>query len=164
MPADNHLTNVDHTFLAQALELARSAMEENRGGPFGAVVVKDGKVVGTGRNEVTGTCDPTAHAEIMAIRVASARLRKPHLTGATIYTSCEPCPMCLGAILWARIDRIVYAGTREDAAAGGFDDAAFFEEIANPTRVIVTKGNHSLRQVARDLFALWQAKPDRTSY
>ncbi|HEY2866329.1 MAG TPA: nucleoside deaminase, partial [Pyrinomonadaceae bacterium] len=125
--------NDDHeTFMRRAIELARQGAENNRGGPFGCVVVKDDEIVGEGCNEVTSANDPTAHAEIMAIRSACRKLSSFQLTGCTVYTSCEPCPMCLGAIYWARPAAIYFAGTREDAAAAGFDDEIFYDEIERP--------------------------------
>ena len=105
--------------MRRAIELARKGAEENRGGPFGCVVVRDSEIVGEGCNEVTSAKDPTAHAEITAIRAACQKLNSFQLTGCTVYTSCEPCPMCLGAIYWARPTAIYFAGTREDAAAAG---------------------------------------------
>ncbi|GHD12392.1 nucleoside deaminase [Zhihengliuella salsuginis] len=121
------------SFLRTALELATSNVL-NHGGPFGAVVVTaDGRVF-EGVNRVTATNDPTAHAEITAIRAACAARETFHLTGATLYTSCEPCPMCLGAALWARVDQVFYAADRHDAASVGFDDAAFYEYFENPGR------------------------------
>lgn len=114
----------DAEFLALAIDLGCANVADG-GGPFGAVVVKDGEVVGRGANRVTSSLDPTAHGEVVAMRDACLRLRDFSLAGATLYTSCEPCPMCLSAALWARVDRVVYAADREDAAAAGFDDAAF---------------------------------------
>ena len=110
-------------YLKKAINLATKGMEANGGGPFGAIIVdKNGKIVGQGHNKVTSTNDPTAHAEIVAIRNACENLNTFQLEGCTIYTSCEPCPMCLGAIYWARPDRIIFAAGREDAAKIGFDD------------------------------------------
>src|ERR1700755_1901708 len=123
--------NDDHiVFMRRAIELAQNGVDNNQGGPFGCVIAKDGRVVGEGCNEVTSTNDPTAHAEIMAIRDACRRLGDYQLTDCDVYTSCEPCPMCLGALYWARPNRIVYAAGREDAAEAGFDDAFIYKEIA----------------------------------
>lgn len=122
----------DRDFLLQAVELARSTMRQGFGGPFGALVVKDGVVIAEGFNQVTSANDPTAHAEITAIREACRRLETFDLGGCVLYSSCEPCPMCLAAIYWARLDRLVYASTRDDAAAIGFDDSLIYEQIARP--------------------------------
>lgn len=116
----------DALFLARAIELATENVA-NEGGPFGALIVRDGRVLAEGQNRVTATLDPTAHAEVVAIRAACQVAKDFSLAGATLYTSCEPCPLCLSAALWARIDRIVYAADRNDAAAGGFDDREFYE-------------------------------------
>ena len=118
--------------MLRAIELARKGMENGAGGPFGCVVVKDGEIVGEGSNLVTSTNDPTAHAEITAIRNACQNLNNFQLEGCEIYTSCEPCPMCLGAIYWARPAKMFYAATHEDAAKVGFDDQFIYEEIEKP--------------------------------
>src|SRR5215468_9074845 len=109
----------DMAFMRRAIELARKGVENNQGGPFGCVISKDGRIVGEGWNEVTSTNDPTAHAEVVAIRAACRKLDSFQLDGCVVYTSCEPCPMCLGAIYWARPEAIFFAGTRDDAAAAG---------------------------------------------
>ena len=119
----------DITFMRRAIELAQNGVDNDQGGPFGCVITKDGQIVGEGCNEVTSTNDPTAHAEIVAIRAACRNLESFQLTGCVVYTSCEPCPMCLGAIYWARPSAIYFAGTREDAAAAGFDDELFYDEL-----------------------------------
>lgn len=119
----------DQAWLRRAVELAVANVGEG-GGPFGAVVVKDGDVVATGQNRVTRDLDPTAHAEVMAIRAACARLGEFALSGCTLYASCEPCPLCVSASLWARVDRVVYAADRDDAARGGFDDRMFYDLFA----------------------------------
>jgi len=113
----------DIAFMRRAIELAQNGADDDQGGPFGCVIVRDGQIVGEGCNQVTSANDPTAHAEIVAIRAACKNLNSFQLTDCTVYTSCEPCPMCLGAIYWARPSAIYFAGTREDAAAAGFDDA-----------------------------------------
>ena len=120
------MTATDNLFLARAIELATENVA-NEGGPFGALIVREGKVLAEGQNRVTATLDPTAHAEVVAIRAACQAAKDFSLAGATLYTSCEPCPLCLSAALWARIDRIVFAADRNDAAAGGFDDREFYE-------------------------------------
>jgi guanine deaminase len=119
----------DARFLEEAIALAAKALEDDLGGPFGALVVRDGTVLGRARNHVLGHHDPTAHAEVEAIREAARSLGTHELDGATIYASCEPCPMCLGAIYWAGIARVVYAADRNAAARAGFDDAALYEEF-----------------------------------
>src|SRR5687768_9194997 len=130
------MTEQDRYFMGRAIELARMGVEMNLGGPFGCVIAKGDEIVGEGNNRVTSTNDPTAHAEIIAIREACTRLNSFQLDGCTIYTSCEPCPMCLGAIYWARPVKIFFACTRDDAAAIGFDDDFIYDEIekTNETR------------------------------
>lgn len=151
----------DELFLGYALELARRSALEG-GGPFGAVVARDGVVLGEGSNRVTLERDPTAHAEVVALREACARLSTHELDGATLYASCEPCPMCLGAALWARVARVVYAATREDAAAAGFDDRRFHEHFAcGPSAVQIARVAHS---DARAPFEAWLANPARRPY
>lgn len=120
----------DDECMRRAIELADEAVRVGRGGPFGAVVARDGAIVGAGSNEVTSTNDPTAHAEVVAIRRACLTLGTFHLTGCVIYASCEPCPMCLGAIYWAHLDRLHFAAGREDAEHAGFDDGHIYREIA----------------------------------
>lgn len=116
-------------FMEQAIKLAVDGVLEGHGGPFGAIVVKDGKVIGKGNNHVTSTNDPTAHAEVMAIREACQHLRSFQLDGCVLYTSCEPCPMCLGAIYWSRLDKVYYSATRHMAAYHGFDDSFIYNEV-----------------------------------
>nr|WP_049825141.1 nucleoside deaminase [Paenibacillus sp. 1-18] len=116
----------------RAIQLAQQNVVSGHGGPFGAIVVKDGKIIGSGVNEVTSSCDPTAHAEVQAIREACKHLNDFQLNGCVIYTSCEPCPMCIGAIYWARPDAVYYACTKEEAAIIGFDDQFIYEQIALP--------------------------------
>src|SRR5690606_30262691 len=119
----------DQKFLLRAIELSRAGMKDKKGGPFGCVIVKDGKIVGEGCNEVTTQNDPTAHAEVVAIRDACKNLHTYQLTDCDVYASCEPCPMCLGAIYWARPRRVIYANTKQDAAAIDFDDQFIYDEI-----------------------------------
>lgn len=127
--------------MRKAIRISVSNVEKQKGGPFGAIVVKDGKVIARGSNQVTSSNDPTAHAEVVAIRKACKALKTFQLTGCEIYTSCEPCPMCLGAIYWARPDKLYYANSKEDAAAIQFDDKFIYEEIAKPVeeRKLFTK-------------------------
>ncbi|HMZ47413.1 MAG TPA: nucleoside deaminase [Flavobacteriales bacterium] len=155
----------DEIFLREAISLARTGMERGDGGPFGCVIVKDGSVIGRGNNRVTSTNDPTAHAEVVAIRAACAALRSFQLDGCVLYTSCEPCPMCLGAIYWARPDRIVFAATRADAADAGFDDQLIYDELplAPELRRISTTSS-LLRNEACALFMTWMEKEDRVRY
>lgn len=155
----------DEAFLREAIALARSGMDRNDGGPFGCVIVKDGEVIGRGNNRVTSSNDPTAHAEVVAIREACQKLGAFQLDGCTLYTSCEPCPMCLGAIYWARPDRIVFAATREDAADAGFDDQLIYDELPLPPekRRIPTEAR-ALRDEARGVFQAWKQKADKTVY
>lgn len=156
--------DLDSLFLARAVKLSRTHMEAGHGGPFGAVVVLDGKVVSEGWNEVTSTNDPTAHAEVVAIRRACASLNRFDLRGATLYTSCEPCPMCLASALWARLDRIVYANTREDAAAIDFDDAPFYEEVKRAPATTSLRMDHRPSAEARGVFVEWAGKADKVRY
>ena len=152
------------TFMRRAIALSRAHMEANDGGPFGAVVAIDGRIVGEGWNQVTSSNDPTAHAEVVAIRDACRRLGRFSLAGAAIYTSCEPCPMCLTAILWARLDHVYYANDRSDAAAIGFDDAEFYRQVALPITARSTPSTRLLAEEAAAVFAAWHAKPDKVRY
>lgn len=154
----------DETFLREAILLSREKMEAGEGGPFGAVIVCSGEVIGRGWNRVTSTCDPTAHAEITAIREACSRLRKFSLEGCIIYSSCEPCPMCFAAILWARIDRLVYAAGCADAAAAGFDDRKFYAEICKVAEERALPVRQLLRNEANLVFDAWKAKLDKVAY
>lgn len=151
-------------FMRRALELAVENVHAGKGGPFAALVVKNGGIVGQGTNVVTSTNDPTAHAEIVAIRDACARLATYQLDGCEIYATCEPCPMCLGAIYWARPMRVFYAATREDAARAGFDDLFIYEEIARPVgerRIPMSR----LRCEAEELpFEAWRSFAERIEY
>jgi tRNA(Arg) A34 adenosine deaminase TadA len=150
--------------MARAIELAQSGMESNDGGPFGAVVVKDGKIIAEGTNRVTSTNDPTAHAEVVAIREACKALGTFQLDGCSIYTSCEPCPMCLGAIYWARPDNVFFASTREDAAAAGFDDEMIYVELGKPNKDRRRPMTNLLRDEAIVVFRQWIEKPDKVEY
>lgn len=151
-------------FMRKAIRLSIANVDKVKGGPFGAVVVKDGKVIARGTNSVTSTNDPTAHAEIVAIRKACKILKTYQLTGCEIYTSCEPCPMCLAAIYWARPDRLYYANSKEDAAAINFDDQLIYEEIAKPVseRKIFTQ--QILRDEALAAFKKWSESPNKIEY
>ena len=150
--------------MLRAIELSRKGMENNEGGPFGCVIVKDGKIIGEGNNCVTSTNDPTAHAEVVAIRDACKNLNAYQLDGCEVYTSCEPCPMCLGAIYWARPEKIYYANTRTDASAIGFDDSLIYEEI----KTNMEQRKIPIIQLGRDdalkVFEQWQSKTDKAQY
>lgn len=153
----------DAAWLQQAVELAVSSVGVG-GGPFGAVVVKDGELLARGQNRVTRDLDPTAHAEVVAIRAACAALGDFSLAGCTLYTSCEPCPLCVSASLWSRVDRVIYTADRHDAARGGFDDRAFYDLFAReratwpmPVTAVALKGSFAP-------FAAWLEHADRTSY
>lgn len=148
----------------RAIELAIANVRSARGGPFGAVVVRDGVIVGEGANSVTASNDPTAHAEVLAIRQACARLGTFDLAGCEIYTSCEPCPMCLGAIYWARLDRIHFACTQADARAAGFDDAFIYEEIPRAPAERSIPSLSEGRERALAAFEEWKRSPGRISY
>jgi guanine deaminase len=150
--------------MRRAIELSRIHMHDDAGGPFGAVVVKDGAIIGEGWNQVTSASDPTAHAEMVAIRAAARHLGHFSLAGCELYSSCEPCPMCLGAILWARLDRLYYANSRDDAAAIGFDDAAFYREVAAPPGKRILPSLRLLEGEARAVFAEWDGKADKIRY
>ncbi|HXD79639.1 MAG TPA: nucleoside deaminase [Puia sp.] len=158
------ITAIDREFLHLAIGLARQGIEAGRGGPFGCVIVRNGEIVGQGSNGVTSTNDPTAHAEIVAIRDACQRLGHFQLAGCTMYTSCEPCPMCLGAIYWARPARVVYAATRLQAAEAGFDDDFIYREIELPAEARKILFEFGQDDAAEDVFSLWRAKGDRRLY
>lgn len=151
-------------FMQRAVALSVDSMRANRGGPFGAVIVRDGKIVAEGTNEVTSANDPTAHAEIVAIRRACAALATFELDDCEIYTSCEPCPMCLGAIYWTRLARIYYANTRDDAARIGFDDALLYREIAQPLDARKIPTLRLAPPQAAAAFEEWACKPDKVRY
>ena len=147
-----------------AIRLSRSKMRANCGGPFGAVVVRHGRIVGRGWNQVTSTNDPTAHAEVTAIRDACRRLKTFQLDDCELYTSCEPCPMCLSAIYWARLQKIFYANTRRDAARIAFDDDRIYRELAKPASRRSLPMQQLLRPEALKVFAEWKTKTDKTPY
>ncbi len=151
-------------FMKQAIELAEENIQTNQGGPFGAVVVKEGRIIGKGGNKVTSQNDPTAHAEIVAIREAAKNLGTFDLSGCEIYTSCEPCPMCLGAIYWARLDRLYYAATKDDAAKANFDDSFIYEEISKPKDQRKLQSIQLMREDAVKVFEEWMQKEDKIPY
>lgn len=151
-------------FMGRAIELAQAGVDD-LGGPFGCVIVKDGEIVGEGTNRVTATLDPTAHAEVVAIREACENLNSFQLNGCVVYTSCEPCPMCLGAIYWARPTSIFIACNRQDAAEAGFDDEFIYEEISSPD---FASRKVPIAMLMRDeglaVFKNWIEKPDKIEY
>lgn len=154
----------DPSFMRRALALAREGMDSGRGGPFGAVVVAGGRVIGEGSNRVTSALDPTAHAEVVAIRAACAALGRFELRSCEIYTTCEPCPMCLAAIYWARLDRIWFASDRAAAARAGFDDELLYREVALPPPARRLPMRRLLADEAGAVLDAWAAKPDKVPY
>jgi len=150
--------------MRRAIALAFENVRSARGGPFAALVAKDGKIIGEGANSVTTTNDPTAHAEIVAIRAACRALGTFQLTGCELYTTCEPCPMCLGAIYWARPARVFYAGAAADAADAGFDDAFIYEELQHPLESRRIPMIQLLREESLAIFAAWKRQPNKTPY
>lgn len=154
----------DKKYMDRAIELAEYGMQNGHGGPFGAVIVRDGKIIGEGYNQVLSSNDPTAHAEVVAIRDACEKEKSFQLDGAVLYTSCEPCPMCLGAIYWARPERIVMACEKEDAAAVGFDDAFIYKEINTDYERRSIPVSRLYREKALILFNKWDEKQDKTHY
>lgn len=158
------MTTEEQKFLERAIELSREGMQSGKGGPFGCVIVKDGKIIGEGCNQVASTNDPTAHAEVVAIRNACKTLNNFQLDDCDVYASCEPCPMCLGAIYWARPKRVIYANTKQDAAAINFDDHFIYEEIekADNERSIVFI--HYPNKKAIQVFEDWKHMENKVEY
>jgi guanine deaminase len=155
---------MNNAFMARAIQLSIEGAHSGRGGPFGAVIVREGKIVAEGVNQVTSTNDPTAHAEVLAIRQACAKLGVFELKDCELYTSCEPCPMCLGAIYWARLSRIYFANTAEDAAKIGFDDSFLYGELKQPHSERRIPTIQMMREEALEGFRAWAAKPDKIPY
>ncbi|MDB5197320.1 MAG: guanine deaminase [Flaviaesturariibacter sp.] len=153
---------VEH--MREAIRLSIENVDTGKGGPFGAVVVKDGKIIARGANSVTATNDPTAHAEVMAIRAACTTLNTFQLAGCEIYTSCEPCPMCLGAIYWARPDKLYFANTKQDAAAIQFDDQFIYEELEKPLAERTLFTQQLLREEALAAFQKWETSIQKMEY
>jgi len=151
-------------FMRAAIRLSQAKMRAGCGGPFGAVVVHQGRIIARGWNRVTSANDPTAHAEVTAIRAACQKLKTFHLADCELYTSCEPCPMCLAAIYWARLKRVYYANTRRDAAHVQFDDDWIYREVARPLARRKIPMRQLLRAEALAVFAEWEAKPDKIRY
>jgi guanine deaminase len=157
-------SNMNNPFMARAIQLSIENVRSGRGGPFGAVVVREGKIIAEGANSVTARNDPTAHAEILAIRGACAKLQGFELRGCELYSSCEPCPMCLGAIYWARPDRVYYANTAEDAAKIGFDDSLIYQEIPRPHSERKIPMVQMMRHAALEAFSAWAELPNKSPY
>jgi guanine deaminase len=154
----------ENNFMQRAIALALENVPSGRGGPFGALVVRNGEIIAEATNSVTSLQDPTAHAEIVAIRQACKKLGEFHLAGCEIYASCEPCPMCLGAIYWARLARIYFAATAADAANAGFDDSFMYQEISKPHAQRKIPMVQLMREEALNPFRAWEQKPDKVSY
>lgn len=151
-------------FMIEAIKKAEENILTGKGGPFGAVVVRDGEIIAAVGNRVTSTNDPTAHAEVVAIREACKKLDTFDLTGCEIYASCEPCPMCLGAIMWARIDKLYYAADRVDASRAGFDDELFYTELALPVEKRMLSPTQLLQKEANEVFDKWIEESDKILY
>ncbi len=163
-PESGRDARVHDQWMREAVELGHRGMAENGGGPFGAVVVTGGKIVGRGWNQVTSLLDPTAHAEVMAIRDACRALQRFELRGCELYTSCEPCPMCLAAAYWARVERLFYGCTRGDAAGAGFDDEFIYQQIPLEPAARSLPMTPICRESALRLFDEWKNNPDKTPY
>ena len=155
---------MNESFMREAIRLSIDPMRRGEGGPFGAVVVKDGEIIGRGWNQVTCANDPTAHAEVVAIREACRRMGTFRLTDCGLYASCEPCPMCLSAAYWARISRLFFAATRQDAADAGFDDEMLYREISLPSSRRSVPTVQLLREPALAAFSEWRSKADKIPY
>jgi len=155
---------MDNSFMARAIQLSIDNVHSGRGGPFGAVVVKNGAIIAEAANQVTLTNDPTAHAEVVAIREACKKLGTFDLEGCEIYTSCEPCPMCLGAIYWARLARVYFANADADASRIGFDDSLIYSEIAQPHSKRKIPMVQMMREEALAAFRAWENKPNKIEY
>jgi tRNA(Arg) A34 adenosine deaminase TadA len=147
-----------------AIELSAEHMRAKEGGPFGAVIARGNEIIARGWNKVTSTNDPTAHAEITAIRAAASALGTFQLRGCVLYSTCEPCPMCLGAVYWARLDRMVFAANRHDAAEAGFDDEHIYAELARPLFTRDLPAQQALRDKAVEVLAEWRRMRDKTLY
>lgn len=158
------VTEKDKDFLRLAIELAKEGVEKGLGGPFGSVIVKDGVVIGKGCNQVTSSNDPTAHAEVVAIREACRVLGTYQLSGCTVYASCEPCPMCLGALYWVRPERVVFAATNQEAAEAGFDDAFIYREINLPMEERKITFEHQSLSEGATPFILWKRVGNKRLY
>ncbi|HEY9735817.1 MAG TPA: nucleoside deaminase [Trichocoleus sp.] len=158
------MTEPQNQFMQDAIALSFTAMRENRGGPYGAVVVKDGQIIGQGMNEVTSLNDPTAHAEMTAIREACKTVGSWQLTGCELYTSCEPCPMCMAAIYWSRLDRVYYGNSKEAAAQFGFGSQSIYDQLALPREERKVPMAPLMSEQAVAAFEEWANKPDKKGY
>ncbi len=164
-PSGQDDTAADHRrFMQRAIDLAAEGMRAGAGGPFGCVIVKDGVIVGEGHNEVVTGCDPTAHAEVVAIRRAAQVLGRFHLEGCVAYTSCEPCPMCLAALYWAHVEKVFYAADRHDAAVAGFDDASLYRELLLPMGERELPFGRLMGEESRKVFEQYMALEGRVPY
>lgn len=152
------MTSKQREFMMLAIKLAEENVNSGKGSPFGSVIVRNNQIIAATANTVTATNDPTAHAEIAAIRIACEKLKTSNLEGCEIYASCEPCPMCLGAIYWTKIDKIYYAATKEDAAQSGFDDSFLYHAISTTPEQRAVKTEHILHREALSAFRMWQKK------
>ena len=150
--------------MREAVRLAVANVQAGRGGPFAALVVRDGAIIASGTNLVTSTNDPTAHAELVAIRGACRRLGDFKLSGCELYTTCEPCPMCMAAVYWARLDRVVYGATRDDAAQAGFDDGFIYRELCAPISERTLSMEEAFREEAQEPFRIWERQEGRVTY
>ncbi|MDJ0688570.1 MAG: nucleoside deaminase [Xenococcaceae cyanobacterium MO_188.B32] len=157
-------SKLNSKFMKEAIVLSQESVRSGKGGPFGAIIIKEGKIIAQGQNQVTSTNDPTAHAEIVAIREACRMLETFQLPGCELYTSCEPCPMCLGAIYWARLDKVYYANTKVDAAQIGFDDQFIYEELQLPLAQRHLPMIQMMPQEAAIAFQDWVEKTDKVEY
>ena len=155
---------MENPFMARAISLALDNIKSARGGPFGTVIVRGGEILAEGTNQVTISNDPTAHAEVVAIRAACQKMQDFRLTGCDVYTTCEPCPMCLGALYWSRADRVFFAGRREDAAVAGFDDALIYQEMPLPFESRKLPMIPLMRAEAATVFRAWNESPNRVQY
>lgn len=155
---------MSNPFMTRAIQLSIENVRSGRGGPFGAVIVRGGEIIAEGMNQVTSTNDPTGHAEVLAIRQACQKLNLFELRDCELYTSCEPCPMCLGAIYWARLARVYFAGLAADASKVGFDDSFIYREIVQPLPLRKIPMIQMMREEALAGFRAWQEKPDKTPY
>jgi guanine deaminase len=158
------MTEFYRRFMQEAISLSLTSVETGKGGPFGAVIVKENEIIAKAHNQVTSTNDPTAHAEIVALRQACQVLNTFQLKGCELYTSCEPCPMCLGAIYWARLDRVYYGNTKADAAEIGFDDQFIYEELDRPVRDRQLPMIQLMRDEAQSAFQAWANAIDKVEY
>ena len=156
--------NMNSSFMARAIQLSIENVRSAQGGPFGALVVENGRIIAEGVNQVTLTNDPTAHAEVLAIRRACEKLRLFELKSCELYTSCEPCPMCLGAIYWARPARIFFSGTHKDAAEFGFDDSFIYSQLRQSSSERQISATQIMREEALAAFRVWMEKPDKVPY